>query len=110
MLSGQGSEELIRRIVDRVVAEYAPRQVILFGSYAHGTPDRDSDIDLLIVKETEEPFIERVTQVCKATRGMHKGIPFDPIVLTPAELDGRLRKGDQFLQDVMKKGRVMYAR
>ena len=110
MFSGQGSEELIRRIVDRVVAEYAPRQVILFGSYAHGTPDRDSDIDLLIVKETEEPFIERVAQVCKATRGMHKGIPFDPIVLTPAELDGRLRKGDQFLQDVMKKGRVMYAR
>ena len=53
MLSGQASEELIRRIVDRVVAEYAPRQVILFGSYAHGTPDRDSDIDLLIVKETK---------------------------------------------------------
>jgi predicted nucleotidyltransferase len=99
------SDELIQRVV-----EYAPQQVILFGSYAYGTPDRDSDIDLLIIKDTDEPFIERVVQVCKATRGMYKGIPFDPIVLTPEELDGRLRKGDHFFQDIVKKGRVMYAR
>ena len=109
MLSSQSSEELIQRVVDKLVAEYAPQQVILFGSYAYGTPDRDSDIDLLVIKETEEPFIERVVQVCKATRGMHKGIPFDPIVLTSAELTVRLRKGDHFFQDIVKKGRVMYA-
>ena len=110
MMSSESSEELIQRVVDELVAEYAPQQVILFGSYAYGTPDRDSDIDLLIIKETEEPFIERVAHVCKATRGMYRGIPFDPIVLTPEELDGRLRKGDRFLQDIVAKGRVMYAR
>ena len=110
MTTERVSDELIQRVVDKLVAEYAPQQVILFGSYAYGTPDRDSDIDLLIIKDTDEPFIERVVQVCKATRGMYKGIPFDPIVLTPEELDGRLRKGDHFFQDIVKKGRVMYAR
>ena len=110
MMSSQSSEELIQRVVDKLVEEYGPQQVILFGSYAYGTPDQDSDIDLLVIKETEEPFIERVVQVCKATRGLHKGIPFDPMVLTPEELNSRLRKGDHFFQDIVRKGRLMYAR
>ena len=109
-MDSQSNEEIIQKIVDKLVEEYAPRQIILFGSYAYGMPGPDSDIDLLIVKETEEPFIERVVQVCKTTRGMHKGIPFDPIVLTPDELDGRLRKGDHFFQDIVEKGLVMYDR
>ncbi len=37
--------------------EYAPQKIILFGSYAYGTPQPDSDIDLLIIKETGVGFL-----------------------------------------------------
>ena len=85
-MNRQSNEELIRRRVDKLVKEYAPRQAILFGSHACGTPNRDSDIDLLIVKETEEPFTERVVPVRMTTRGMHKGIR-----LVPASVRGTLK-------------------
>jgi hypothetical protein len=48
---------IIPDILEKIVAGYAPRKVILFGSYAYGEPDEDSDIDLLIIKDTNEPPI-----------------------------------------------------
>ena len=50
-------KHITREIVDRLVAEYSPERVILFGSYAYGNPDADSDIDLLIIKNTAERFL-----------------------------------------------------
>ena len=108
MLTEQ-NEAVIQRVVSQLVAAYAPQQVILFGSYAYGVPDRDSDIDLLIIKDTEEPFLKRMVSVSEATDGAHKGIPCDAFVLTPDELQGRVRKGDQFIMDILERGRVLYA-
>ena len=48
---------VIPDILEKIVAGYAPQKVILFGSYAYGEPDEDSDIDLLIIKDTNEPPI-----------------------------------------------------
>ncbi len=50
---------IIESIGQRLLAEYAPSKVILCGSYAHGRPDPDSDVDLLIIKETNQGFIDR---------------------------------------------------
>lgn len=47
---------VIQKIVQRLVAGYAPEKIVLFGSYAYGQPDADSDIDLLIIKATKERF------------------------------------------------------
>lgn len=96
-------------MVARLVAHYAPQKIILFGSYAHGEPDEDSDIDLLIIKETSERFLDRMTTVRRLTQGTHRFIPFDPIVLTPSELEERLRIGDQFIAGIVEKGKLLYA-
>ena len=108
MVTPKVNEELIQRVVNRLVAEYAPQQVILFGSHAYGTPDEDSDIDLLIVKETEEPFIKRVSEARRAAEGTHTGIPVDFFVLTPDEINSRLLKRDHFIEDIVEKGRALY--
>lgn len=100
---------VIEEIVRRLVAEYAPRKIILFGSYAYGTPDEDSDIDLLIIKATKERFPERLDTVRRAATGAHRRIPFEPIVLTPEEVEQRLRVGDQFVAEILQKGEVLYA-
>lgn len=101
---------VVRAMVDRLVAAYAPDKIILFGSYAYGVPGSESDVDLLVIKDTPEPFLDRLEAVRKAVGGTHARVPFEPIVLTPTELDQRLNKGDQFLDEIVKRGEVLYAR
>lgn len=55
--------EIISRIVEKIKEGYNPRKIILFGSYARGNPTEDSDIDLLIIKETNKRRDERFVDV-----------------------------------------------
>lgn len=100
---------VIQEIVQRLVAGYAPEKIILFGSYAYGQPDADSDIDLLIIKATQERFFERLDTVRRVATGTHPHTPFEPIVLTPEEVEQRLKVEDQFLTEILQKGEVLYA-
>lgn len=100
---------VIEEIVRRLVAGYAPQKIILFGSYAYGQPHADSDVDLLIIKDTSERFLERSAKVRKVAAGAHWRIPFEPLVLTPEELKQRLEIGDQFIAEIIQKGEVLYA-
>ncbi|MBI4561739.1 MAG: nucleotidyltransferase domain-containing protein, partial [Candidatus Rokubacteria bacterium] len=95
---------VIQEIVRRLIAEYTPQKIILFGSYAYGQPDEDSDIDLLIIKDTPERFCERMDTVRRIVTGAHRRIPFEPIVLTSEEVEQRLRAGDQFVAEIFRKG------
>jgi uncharacterized protein len=99
----------IQEIVREVVAQYRPQRIILFGSYAYGEPNEDSDIDMLIIKDTEESFIDRLHAVRRAASGSRRRIPFEPIVLTPGELAQRLEAGDQFVEEIVSRGEVLYA-
>ena len=108
MTGSTEAREVIRRIVDKIVREYRPEKVILFGSYSSGTPDRDSDIDLLIVKETGDRQIDREVAVATIVSDRKRLTPFDPHVMTPAEVTERLRIGDQFVREILDKGEVLY--
>ena len=108
-MGSKNFEEMAQRVVDSLVSGYSPQKVILFGSYAYGTPDRDSDIDLLIIQDTPERFFDRLTTVRKIVAGTHKGVPIDLLVLTPKEVEERLKAGDQFIGEILEKGRVVYA-
>lgn len=109
-MSIQIESEIISKVVNRLVSNYEPLKVFLFGSYASGHPDDDSDIDLLIIKDTKEPFFDRLTRVRQAVSGTHPTVPFDPIVLTPEELEERSRVGDQFILGILESGQLVYAR
>ena len=100
--------EVIQDILEKLLAGYAPQKVILFGSYAYGTPRPDSDIDLLIVKETSERLIDRWVTVRRLLSDSKRMIPLETLVLTPEEISMRLAIGDQFLAEVMGKGEVLY--
>ncbi len=99
----------IERIVRRIAEGYKPLKVILFGSYAYGEPTADSDIDLLIVKETSERFIDRWVAVQELLADSERRTPVEPIVVTPDELNRRLARGDQFFQEIVARGKVLYA-
>jgi len=102
--------QIIRAISRALERDYAPERIVLFGSYAAGKRKTDSDIDLLIVKKTSQPFYRRLTVVRKIVSPMRAGMPFDPIVITPRELAARLELGDQFLGDILRSGKTLYAK
>lgn len=101
---------MIQEIVTHLVADYEPMQIILFGSFARGEAHCDSDIDLLIVKETNESPLERRVHVRRLVFQPERRIPFSPLVLTPTELNQRLTMDDPFYREIMQQGKVLYAR
>lgn len=76
-------ETKLRKVIEIIIKKYKPTKIILFGSYAYGNPTEESDIDLLIVKETKEPFHRRWANVCALVSHIVKTIPFSPVVVTP---------------------------
>ncbi len=87
------SGQKIERIIKQIAEWYQPAKVTLFGSHAWGQPTVESDIDLLIVKEISDRFINRWVKVRKLIADPTRRIPVEPIVTTPEELDRRIEKG-----------------
>lgn len=101
------NQNLLDDITRRLVAEFAPEQVILFGSQAWGAPDADSDIDLfVVVPQTDEP---RYALGARAHRVL-RNIPVakDVIVETSAEFHSRATVPASLERLVRDKGRVLY--
>jgi predicted nucleotidyltransferase len=102
------AEALLVGITRRIVEKFQPYQVVLFGSYAYGTPDLESDVDLLVVIDSDEPMAQRIRRVTEVAKV--RFLPMDVIVRTPAEMVERLAMGDFFLAEILRKGRVLYRR
>ena len=107
-MSGAQIDQLIARIAEKISREYNPQRVILFGSYARGTPTEDSDIDLFIVKDTNASRVDRFVEVKRLIYDPQLRIPVSPLVYTPQELEERLEMGDDFVREIMSEGKVLY--
>ena len=78
-------KEIITRVVEKIKTRYQPQKIILFGSYAWGNPTKDSDLDLLIVKETTEKHRKRSLSIRKILSEENGLIGMDILVYTPEE-------------------------
>lgn len=97
------------RAVERLVSELNPEKIILFGSYAYGTPTPDSDVDLLIVMKTRARYIDRYIAVSNIL--YPREFPVDILVKTPAEIrKEQKKKANFFLREILTKGKVLYER
>jgi uncharacterized protein len=102
------SKRQIQWVVDRLVESLEPEKIILFGSYAYGKPNVDSDVDLLIVKDSDERPTILTGNAYRAIWG--KTFPMDILVRTPQWIEQRLEIGDSFIQEIVGRGRVIYDR
>ena len=100
------SQEKINQYIQKIVEQYQPQKIILFGSYAYGTPDEDSDVDLLIIKETDKPVFERNSDVYMLLKGSK--IDFDVFVRTKKELAHESPFAPHFVRDVLTNGKILY--
>jgi uncharacterized protein len=95
---------VIRRYARAIAEEFQPDKIILFGSYAYGTPNEDSDVDLLVVM----PAYNQHTQAVRIRWRLTAPFPVDLIVRTPKELKWRLEAKESFLTEIMSQGKVLY--
>ncbi|MDE0482974.1 MAG: HEPN domain-containing protein [Candidatus Poribacteria bacterium] len=96
----------IQATCDDIVREFAPLQVILFGSYAYGTPTEDSDVDLLVVMDIPESETSR--QAAEIWQRIPSRFSMDLLVRSPQEIAYRISHNDWFLREITEKGEVLY--
>src|SRR5216683_1373971 len=94
----------IHRFARQVAERFHPEKIILFGSYAYGTPHADSDVDILVIM----PARNQLDQAVKISLDIDPPFSLDIIVRTPYTMRWRLAEGDSFLQEIMTKGKVLY--
>src|SRR5271168_3193835 len=95
---------VIRRYARAIAVEFQPNKIILFGSYAYGTPNEDSDVDLLVVM----PARNQHDQAVRIHWRLAAPFPLDLIVRTPKEMAWRLEEGESFLTTIVSQGKVLY--
>jgi predicted nucleotidyltransferase len=95
----------IQSVVDQIALNFRPQKIVLFGSYAYGTPLPESDVDLLVIMETQLTSAEQASQIC---RKIQYRFGLDLIVCTPIYLTHRLELGDSFFREITRNGITYY--
>jgi predicted nucleotidyltransferase len=100
------AQAAVRRTIETIAKLFNPEKIILFGSYAYGTPNPDSDLDLLVVMPTRN----EINQSARIAWALDPPFALDVVVRTPKKLAWRLKAGDWFLREIMELGKVVYDR
>lgn len=90
------------RCIHILKERYKPEKILLFGSLANGNIGKWSDIDLVIVKNTDKPFLDRIKEVILL---LHPTVGMDILVYTPEEFETLSRK-HFFKEEVISKGMI----
>ncbi|MEM2714700.1 MAG: nucleotidyltransferase domain-containing protein [Candidatus Bathyarchaeia archaeon] len=89
----------------KIIENLNPYVVILFGSFATGDINEGSDIDIVIIADFKENFLDRIKTLMKLNTF---GIPIEPIGYTLEEFEKMHVEGNRFIMEVMEKGRILY--
>lgn len=94
-------------MAESIANRFQPEKIILFGSFAWGEPGPNSDVDLLVVKETEN-----TRQLAREIDGFlfPRPFPIDLMVYHPNQIKRRQQMHDFFIEEILHKGKVLYAR
>jgi len=95
----------IGEMTARIVQEFQPERIVLFVSYAYGTPTADSDVDLLVILPFEGKAPRKALEILNK---INPQFAVDILVRTPEQVQQRLAWNDFFLQEILAKGKVLY--
>ena len=99
------SKSRLRALARDIGRRFHPEKIVLFGSYAYGRPNRDSDVDVLVVMKTRKDTADVAADIaCKIA----PEFPLDLLVRTPRDVGLRLAEHDCFLTEILARGQVLY--
>lgn len=100
-------KQLLKLITDRLVAEFNPEKIILFGSHAWGNPHPNSDLDLLVVVGSSDlPPTKRATKAYRCLQGIK--VPVEVIVSTQKELERYRSVPSSLTKRILERGIKIY--
>jgi predicted nucleotidyltransferase len=102
------TKEKINTIVEKIAIGFNPEKIILFGSHAVGNQSKDSDLDLLVIQDTNLPRHKRSFDIQKSLLGSM--IPMDILVYTKNEFEQEKTQTHTFLYNAMKGSKILYER
>lgn len=108
MTLAQTYQQEITAITQTIAADYQPKKIILFGSAARGELHGNSDIDLLIIKESSKKAYDRTVDLLHILKNVDRHFPLDPLVMTPAEFALGEQQGRYLIRQIIKDGQVLY--
>lgn len=91
-------------IKDKIVKEYQPEKIVVFGSFVSGKIKENSDLDIMILKDTKSPFLQRLKEVALISRPK---IAVDFLVYTPREYEVMSLENNYFFNEIIK-GKIIY--
>ncbi len=95
----------IKKLALKIGQKFKPQKVIVFGSWAWGTPHQDSDVDFCVVKDTDNSRQEALN----ISKFLYpREYPLDILVYTPNYLEKRLRMDDFFAKKIINQGIILY--
>ena len=100
--------EKIKKYTKRVVETLKPYCVILFGSFATGDINEGSDVDIIIIADFKEPFLDRIKILLDLNDGI--GLPLEPIGYTLEEFQKMRDEGNSFIEEVLLTGKILYGK
>jgi predicted nucleotidyltransferase len=100
-------EQSIRELCERIVQEFQPHKIILFGSYASGTPTLDSDVDMLVVLPFTGKNFRKSLEILNRT---NPNFPIDLLARNPEDTERRYQEGDPLIREALDHGKVLYER
>ncbi|MBN1606249.1 MAG: nucleotidyltransferase domain-containing protein [Polyangiaceae bacterium] len=106
MATSERDAEQLHALVAALVDALRPERIILFGSRARGDARMDSDVDLLVVAETDLPPAQRAFLANRAVRDV--GLPTDIVVVTPAELQRLSTWMSSIVAVALREGKVLH--
>lgn len=102
------TDELLEEAVDRIRTVGAPKRIVLFGSRARGEARPDSDLDLLIIEESDLPRYRRSGRYRRALLGLFPSK--DIVVWTPEEVAEWQSVPNAFITSILAEGKTLYPR
>ena len=97
--------ETIKRLTELLIEAAKPKRIIMFGSYAFGTPAEYSDLDLLVIMRYVGSGLRKAVEILNRVKPR---IPVDLVVRTPEEIQERMKANDFFLAEIFSRERVLY--
>jgi predicted nucleotidyltransferase len=95
----------IKSLCRQIVENFNPQKIILFGSYAYGKPNEDSDVDLLVVMPLK---VKNTKKAIEILTSLKTTLPTDVLVRTPEQVRERIEMGDFFMQEIFERGKILY--
>jgi len=96
----------IHEITAKIIDEFHPERIVLFGSYARGEATTESDVDLLVIMPEFQG--KNVLKAIEIIKSVQPAFPMDLLVRTSDQVQRRLAMNDYFLKEIIEKGSVLY--